>query len=47
MKKIIFASICALVLFSGCATWEAFKSDSANAWDKTKKATNEAYQDIK
>lgn len=47
MKKTILASICVFVLFSGCATWEAFKGDSANAWNKTKKATNEVYQDIK
>lgn len=42
-KLLISLSIILLVMVSsGCATWDAFKQDSSNAYDSTKEAIHDA-----
>jgi predicted small secreted protein len=42
-KTLMLAILVALSMLStGCATWDAVKQDSGNAWDSTKDAVHEA-----
>lgn len=43
----IICGILLVGLFSGCATWEAFKDDSSDAWEATKEVTGEVYDATK
>lgn len=39
--------ICAIVLFSGCATWNGLKKDMSSAWEVTSNKSSEAWEKTK
>jgi len=46
MNKII-CTLCALIFFSGCATWDGIKSDSSDVADWSVEQVNHGAQYVK